>query len=383
MSHIQRRVRGGVVRYVARHTGPDGREHSKTFDRLGKPNQPGTAAHWLSEQEAAIRDHSWLDPTAAATTLGGWADRWLAHRTGIAASTLALYRTIVRVDVHDAGIGAIPLRDLTPARLGRWMTEMTGTRDWAPKPLAPSTATTRRNVLATILDAAIDEGLLTRNPLSTVKAPLRSVEATPLDPHDLPTADDIWRLYDNCIPSLRELVIVAAGTGLRRGEALGLRLRNVRDGEVHVVEQLLMAESTRTFGPPKTRRARRRIPIGEQVDDALTRHMKAFPAGDDEVIFRHRNGLPWRRSTFIREWDITRTKAGMPGLRFHMLRNYYASVLIAGGASVREVMERMGHASAEETLGTYARLWPASADSTRKIADAALRRDRDGTGTPV
>ncbi|MGW5147610.1 tyrosine-type recombinase/integrase [Rhodococcus koreensis] len=378
MGHIQKRVRKGNTRYVARYIGPDGLEHSKWFARKGRIGEPGTAAQWLSEQEAAIREHTWIDPASQEITLGTWARRWLKHRTGISSSTLTLYNSIVHMDIEKSGLGEIPLRRITSARLSQWLTELVTTRPWADKPLATSTASTRRNVIATILTAAIAEGLLTRNPMNPVKPPKRPVETAAVDPADLPTGADIWRLYDQAPPIFRELIIVDAGTGMRRGELLGLRLRNVIGDEIHVTEQLLMSENTRKFGPPKTRRALRRIPIGPQVRDAIDRHLERYPCAADEVIFRDRQNKPWRRSTFGWNWNEVRTRAGVPELRFHYLRHYYASVLIAGGENVRVVMERMGHASAEETLGTYARLWPDSMETTRKIADAALTRGTDG-----
>jgi integrase len=57
---------------------------------------------------------------------------------------------------------------------------------------------------------------------------------------------------------------------------------------------------------------------------------------------------------------------------FHMLRHFYASTLIAGGCSVKEVQERLGHASASMTLDVYSHLWPSDEDRTRNVTDAAL-----------
>ena len=60
------------------------------------------------------------------------------------------------------------------------------------------------------------------------------------------------------------------------------------------------------------------------------------------------------------------------GTGFHELRHYYASLLIASGASVKTVQARLGHKSALETLNTYAHLWPDSEDQTRRAVDTAL-----------
>lgn len=64
---------------------------------------------------------------------------------------------------------------------------------------------------------------------------------------------------------------------------------------------------------------------------------------------------------------------GLPsGKGLHQLRHFYASLLIDGGRSVKEVQERLGHASADETLNTYAHLFPDSADGTREVVDAVF-----------
>ena len=64
---------------------------------------------------------------------------------------------------------------------------------------------------------------------------------------------------------------------------------------------------------------------------------------------------------------------GLPeGFRFHDLRHYYASLLIRHGESVKTVQRRLGHATAAETLDTYAHLWPDSDDRTREAIDSVL-----------
>jgi integrase len=69
---------------------------------------------------------------------------------------------------------------------------------------------------------------------------------------------------------------------------------------------------------------------------------------------------------------VARARRCAEGARMHDLRHYYASLLIAHGESVKVVQERLGHASARETLDTYSHLWPDSADTTRAAIDAAL-----------
>lgn len=380
---VQRRERHGRVRYVARYRDSTGKEHSKTFDTRK------AAKKWAGDHEAEVRNGTWVPPEVATMTVKQWCETWYAGRTGIAPATLEQYRTILDTDVLPE-LGPIPIRSLSTSRCRKWVRDLTETRQWRPaitkvvdgnkvvRPdvLAASTATTRMHVLAAICKEAVQEGVLVRSPMMGVRPPKRAVETSAVDPDVLPTAAELWALRNAASPLIAEAIIVAAGTGLRQGELLGLRRRSVDflRKEIVVVEQAVSPTRGAVYhAPPKTRQALRRLPVGDVVIDAIARHLERFPCEPDEAIFRNRMGRMHRRSAFGDLWRQARTEANArETLRWHELRHFYASTLIAGGASVREVMERMGHTSAEETIARYSRLWPDVSDSTRAILDAAM-----------
>jgi integrase len=78
------------------------------------------------------------------------------------------------------------------------------------------------------------------------------------------------------------------------------------------------------------------------------------------------NDIDWR-------WRATRTSAGLPHVRLHDLRHFYASGLIAAGCDVVTVQRALGHSSATTTLNTYSHLWPTAEDRTRAAAAELLR----------
>ena len=105
---------------------------------------------------------------------------------------------------------------------------------------------------------------------------------------------------------------------------------------------------------------------------ALAAHLAAFPAERGGLVFTL-CGEPIGRQAFGHLWRPAARAAGLPprsGL--HALRHYYASLLIRHGESVKTVQARLGHASAVETLDTYAHLWPDSDDRTREAIDSVL-----------
>ena len=101
--------------------------------------------------------------------------------------------------------------------------------------------------------------------------------------------------------------------------------------------------------------------------------MRAVSGQDELLVFTTGRGGRLTRATFNATWRKAVKAAGLPdGTGFHELRHYYASLLIASGASVKTVQARLGHKSAVETLNTYAHLWPDSEDQTRRAVDSAL-----------
>jgi integrase len=137
------------------------------------------------------------------------------------------------------------------------------------------------------------------------------------------------------------------------------------------------------FGPPKTRSSVRTVPVGDTVIDALAAHLAAHPAEPSDLIFRTTRGTPLTRTVFGRAWTPAAKAMGLePGEGLHQLRHFYASLLIADGRSVKEVQERLGHASAQETLDTYSHLFPGSDDGTRTAIDRAFAPNAESGAAP-
>jgi integrase len=91
------------------------------------------------------------------------------------------------------------------------------------------------------------------------------------------------------------------------------------------------------------------------------------------LVFRTARGTPLTRTVWGRAWRPAADVMGLPvGKGLHQLRHFYASLLIAAGRSPREVQERLGHATMEETLATYVHLWHSADEGTRAAVDAAF-----------
>jgi len=164
----------------------------------------------------------------------------------------------------------------------------------------------------------------------------------------------------------RALVLLAAGTGLRQVECFGVvddRL-DLTARTLRVDQQLILLPRRPPFlAPPKTPASHRTIPLPQVVVDTLAEHLARFPVRHaDRLVFTDDDGRALRRTAFSYEvWRPTvRAVGARRGTGFHELRHYYALLLIRHGESVKTVQRRLGHATAAETLDTYAHLWPDS-----------------------
>jgi integrase len=182
------------------------------------------------------------------------------------------------------------------------------------------------------------------------------------------TTEQMWALHDATPEHLRAAILLGAFAGLRVGEACGLRV-----SDVDFMRATIKPAVQYPAKPLKTDTcATWPIPIGQAVALELSAHVARVGATETVLVDRWGKQLaPWTLERAIRA-----ARAKVPGLppdfRFHDLRHYLASMLIASGADVKVVQRRLRHASATTPLDTYAHVWPDADDSTRAAIDAVM-----------
>ena len=211
----------------------------------------------------------------------------------------------------------------------------------------------------TVLRSAQHDRVIAVTPCDGVRLPRR--EGSSREPLTVAQVEDLSLAI---VPPLRSAILFAAMTGLRQGELLGLtsdRIRWLRR-EVVVDRQLVdLAGPAVQFGPTKTARSVRTVPLADRALEVVSEHLATYPPMNG-LIF-HREGRPWRR---VAASVAIRRAAGVAGISavWHALRHHCASVLIAEGLSVTAVAAVLGH-SPSECLGTYAAWWPNETDAIR------------------
>jgi integrase len=185
-------------------------------------------------------------------------------------------------------------------------------------------------------------------------------------------------------------VLLAAYGGLRFGELAGLR-RSKLDlirGRVEVVESLVEANGQLSFGPPKTKRSQRTVPLPRRIVSELEEHLEQYVVADpNSLVFTDPKGAPLRRAGFRRSWWQPATRAVvLPELKFHELRHTFVALWVAAGADPKEISVRAGHSSVAFTLDRYGHLYQDTEDDIPERLDALLlaslaappRPDRSG-----
>ncbi|CAM5669808.1 Integrase OS=Streptomyces aurantiogriseus OX=66870 GN=GCM10010251_35120 PE=4 SV=1 [Streptomyces aurantiogriseus] len=198
------------------------------------------------------------------------------------------------------------------------------------------------------------------------------------------------------------LVSVAAGLGLRQGEAFGLAVEDVDflGGVVHVVRQVKLLQRHRpVFAPPKGGKERD-VPLPESVAFALAGHLKHHPATEVTLPWKTLDGPPVTASLIFTgsmglalDRNRFNDRVWRPALRavdvetgrdngMHALRHFYASVLLDAGESIKALSEYLGHHDPGFTLRTYTHLMPSSETRTRAAVDRVFGDDEPADDGP-
>lgn len=342
-------------RWRARYRDAAGKQHARRFDRKLD------AQRWLDEVTTSVMTGRYVDPGAGRITVHEYAEQWRMTRQH-RATTRKQVQTHFNRRLYPV-LGNRRLDSIRPSDIDALIATTS-------KALAPATVKVFYRYVSAVFTAAVRDKRIAESPCVNISLP--EVHRTQVEPLAVDTVESI---VDAVPERYRALVILAAGTGLRQGEVFGLTVDRVdfTNRRLRVDRQLgSVANERPTFTPPKTRTSVRTVPLPTTVSDALLRHLAAFPAGPDGLVFTNELGAPVRRSTFNMMWTKALRDANIPHVVFHSLRHFYASLLIRHGESVVTVQKRLGHASASETLDTYSHMWPDADDTTRMAVDAVL-----------
>lgn len=338
------------------------------------------AERHLAAIETDLERGDWQDPRAASTTVAEWAALWL-HGLQVRPNTRRGYEAAVRTHVLPA-FGDRRISSVTYLTVRQWVGEMLA--DGA----APGTVSGARKVLALVLEEAVRQGALKKNPCAGVRVPrgrreemvylsieevLRLAEAITHPPRQ---RRQPLRTY----PQYGLLVRFAALTGLRAGEIAALRVGrvNARTRRVEVAESASETRDGIVYGPTKNYE-RRSVPVPAALFDELLDYLSERPADPSAFVFVAPDGGALSHTNFYkRHYKPAVLRAGLPPqTRFHDLRHTCAALLIAEGAHTLAVKERLGHSSITVTMDRYGHLFPSLEAAVTDKLDASYRASVD------
>jgi len=325
---------------------------------------------WLTLKEAEIRNGDWTNPDDGKVSLAEYARAWIDERPGLRPKTIELYRYLLRKHLAQV-LGPVPIADIQPGHVRRWRKTL------LDDGVSTITMAKAYRLLKAILNTALDDGVIRRNPCR-IKGAGR--EKSPERP--TLTIVQAYALAEASGQRYRALVLLAMFSSLRWGELGALRRCDIdlAARTVRVSRQLAEARGGGfAFGPPKSEAGTRVVTIPEVIIPVVQWHLSCFAQpGDDGLVFTSQRGRPLRHSHFRqRDWLPALAAAGLADFHFHDLRHSGNTLAASAGATLRELMDRMGHDSERAAMiylhGSDARQHEI-ADSLSQLAREQLGR---------
>jgi len=347
MASITKRPDGS---WRARYRDETGREHSKHFARKADGQR------WLDEVTAAVVTGQYVDPGVGRVTFDRYFTEWAERQVWVPSTAQAA--DLVRRSVP---FGDVPLMRLRTSHLEGWVKAMDSSG------LAATTVASRMNTARACLKAAVRDRFIAADPSVGVRLPRRRRAEHSMR---VPTPDEVGAVLALTVPYMRPVIAVAAFGGLRLGEACAVQACDVDflRRQLKVQRQVQRRKGGGVDVRPPKYGSERTVHLPDGVLAILAHHLETYGVAEGGWLVVSPEGLPIPPTTANGWWHRTLAAAGLEGVRFHDLRHFYASGLIAAGCDVVTVQRALGHSAATTTLNTYSHLWPTAEDRTRSAA---------------
>ncbi len=318
----------------------------KTVGKNAK-GKPVRVEVWGDTQAEVVKKLAAAVPPGPETTIGQWADRWMAS-IDVRKATVHVYGKSVRLYITPA-LGPIKVTDLTPSRVEAFGVGL------VKDGLQPTTARLAVSHLRTMLMAAVRDGLIPVNPCTTAKKVQSKGEVKKLKPFTLP---ELVRIMGHAPKySAGGLVSLLAACGCRVGEGMGLDVTDF-DPATGLLSISRTYDARHGVGPPKSRHSVRTIRVPVNVVPVLKNAIGMRTAGP---LFASSPGNRHVLTSVRDAWRRTCRDLGIEFRKVHQLRHSVATVLVSKGVPLGDVAKFLGD-TVETVVKTY--LHPAGTDPT-------------------
>lgn len=365
-AHI--RGQGVAMAWVTVRRADDGKKRyqGRYRDGSGAKRTAGTFSTEKAAMQAAVRaelalaEGTWIDPRAGRLTFREYAENiWLPSRH-LEVSTYAAYASNLRIHFIPF-FGDYPMARIMPAMVQAWVNQAGMSKTVAGKErkgLSARSIVKYHVMLHSIFARAVADRIIPFNPCAATDLPkVVTAKTRTLTP------DEYTRLLAQIPPRFTVMVMTAIETGLRWGELVALRPRHIDTRACTITVQDTIVEVSAKDSPTGQRMLvkpypkddeQRTLAVSQDLIDGLQARIDELRLGQDDLLFPSREtagGQPLSRATFnTRYWRPAVERSGIDfPVRMHDLRHAHASWLLAGGADLRSVMARMGHAQIQTT----------------------------------
>ena len=329
-------------RYQASYVGPDLQRHTapSTFD--AKLYAEG----WLATEQGLIAAGTWIPPKVRAErteadkprTFGDYATVWLGARE-LKPRTRSHYASLLAHQLTTWS--SVPVEAIRPDMVREWHNGLDRTR--------PTTRAHAYGLLRAILTTAVSDGLISANPCH-IRGAGTSKRVKKIRPA---TLAELELLVAAMPAKYRAMTLLASWCGLRFGELVELRRSDVDldGGRIHVRRGAVRVDGAVVIGTPKSEAGIRDVAIPPHLIPVLRQHVRDHAAfGRDGLLFPAKHGGTLAPSTLYKSFYRARAAAGRPDLRWHDLRHTGAVLAAATGATLAELMGRLGHSTAAAAM---------------------------------
>jgi integrase len=349
-------------RYQVRYRDPDRRQTKRRGFRTKRD-----AEAFANTVEVSKLRGEYVAPSNARITVSELGPAWLERQRGhLKPSGYNVMETAWRLRVKPRW-GKVALGDIRPTAVQHWIAELSRGTDDA-KPVGASVVQRTHYVLSSILSDAVRDNLLAKNPAAGIRLPQTSRKRPLYLTHSQVSA------LAAAAGQYEGLVLLLAYTGLRWGEAVGLRVHDLDmlRRRATIAENAVQSGGKIHVGTPKAHK-QRTVPLPAFLLTYLARQCEG--KGRDDLLFPGDDGTHLRRPHPVSGWFAKAvTASGIPHATPHDLRHTAASLAVSAGANVKAVQKMLGHASAAMTLDVYADLFSDDLEAVATALDAARAR---------
>lgn len=323
-------------RWQASYIGPDLARHAadKTFDTRED------AEGWLNAERTLTTTSTWSPPklrkqlAASPASFGAYAETWLIDRD-LKPRTRAHYRQLLDRQILPT-FKDLPVKAITPATIRTWHSVTAGA--------TPTTRAHAYSLVRAILATAVGDEIIAANPchIRGAGAAKRKVNIKPA------SIAELAKLVTAMPKKYQLMVLLAAWCALRFGELTELRRKDIdlKAGVIHVRRGVAWVASKPVVGLPKSEAGIRDVAIPPHLIPLIKDHLAKHAGwGREGLLFPSPQGIQLTTSTLYASYWPARKKAGVPALRFHDLRHTGAVLAASTGATLAELMARLGHST--------------------------------------